>query len=143
NGRAAPGIGGGIFAFRGRISINAGVISGNSASAGGGGIWSAGTLNVSDSLIALNTAANASTPVQGGGLLNGPGGKATILNSLVFGNHGGLGGGMANQASLTVIDTTIENNVATSTGGGIFNHRKLVQVGNTYSGNKPNDLATG
>jgi hypothetical protein len=143
NGRAAPGIGGGIFAFRGRISISAGVISGNSATAGGGGIWSAGTLNVSDSLIALNTAANASTPVQGGGLLNGPGGRATILNSLIFGNHGGLGGGMANQASLTVIDTTIENNVATSTGGGIFNHRKLVQVGNTYSGNTPNDVATG
>jgi hypothetical protein len=142
NGKPAIGIGGGLFAFRSPLSINDALVNTNSATAGGGGIWSSGTFNITSSVVFQNKAAGATTSVQGGGLLNGSGGRATILNAVIAANNANLGGGLANQGSLTVIDTTIENNVATSNGGGIFNLRKLVQVNNTFSNNTPNDVGS-
>ncbi len=81
----------------------------------GGGIENAGTLTVTNSVIANNNADG-----DGGGIQNEHAGTLTITNSTITGNSGGDGGGIDNLGTLTINSSTITGNSA-GEGGGIFN----------------------
>ncbi len=87
-----------------------------------------------DSLIVTQGA----TSGHGAGIYMGQGMHVTITNSTFSDNHaGGRGGGIGNQGSLTLIDSTISGNSAASPdgGGGISNESGLTMTNSTISNN--------
>eukprot|EP00903_Cladosiphon_okamuranus_P000764 g762.t1 len=124
---SAPGNGGAVhITGAGDMSITGGVVSNNTASAEGGGLWNGtGTMTVSGVTIENNTAAGASADQGGGGVFNAGGtvminGGTTITGNTATG-AAGSGGGILNDAggSLTVENCTISSNTAVRAGGGI------------------------
>ena len=122
--------------------INSGVtasISGltiaNGNSVNGGGIDNEGTLTVSNSTFAGNSAGYI-----GGGIFND--GTLTVSNSTFSGNSAGGGGGIANNnGTVTVSNSTFSNNTASGNsgyGGGIVNDSTLKVSNSTFSGNTAN-----
>jgi CSLREA domain-containing protein len=109
------GVSGGIVNF-GRVTLNQVVVRNNNGASYGGGIYNSGVLAVTDSVIADNTAT-----LNGGGIANEyPGSTLVVTNSTISGNHCMRdGGGIYNNGALTVINSTISDNFATSeTDGG-------------------------
>ncbi len=114
------------------ISGNLGTMSGS----GGGGIYSAGTLAITNSTMSTNGAGvyNGGAIALGGGLLS--------TDTTVFdGNTGTNGGGIQVSAgsSVSMINCSVTNNTATTgNGGGINNSAAsggLTMIGSTVSGN--------
>jgi hypothetical protein len=70
----------------------------------------------------------------GGGIRNE--GTLLLTNSTVLGNFAGSGGGLFNWgfATLTLINSTVRGNAAYS-GGGLYNHGQLTLINSTVSGN--------
>lgn len=100
----------------------------------GGGISNYGTLTVSNSIITHNV---------GGGISNGDGGPLTVNNSIITAN---TGSGIYNLGLITINNSTISNNVATSAGGGIYNDYytgHTVVYHSTISGNSANSVGGG
>ena len=96
----------------------------------GGGIYSVGTLTVTDSMISGNTAG------ESGGLIANDGGTLTVTNSTISGNTAGFGGaGIYGAGPITVTNSTISGNDAGNGGGGILNVSTLTVVNSTISGN--------
>ena len=94
------------------------------------------TLTVTlDSLIVTNGA----TSGHGAGLFMGQGIHVTVKNSTFSDNHaGGRGGGIGNQGSLTLIDSTVSGNSAAEDfggGGGISNESGITITNSTISNN--------
>jgi predicted outer membrane repeat protein len=59
-----------------------------------------------------------------------------LINSEVSDNNGfGLGGGIFNAGTLTVVNSTIVGNTATKQGGGIYNLGALILKNSVVSGN--------
>jgi hypothetical protein len=141
---------GSVFAVNSGVTttLNALTIQHGSANPFGGGIENHGTLTVTSSTIAHNSAL-ATSLNRGGGIDNT--GTLTLLNSTVSGNTvdgGGLvatdgGGGISNSGTLTVTDSTISGNTlradagdgARADGGGINNTGTLTVTNSTISGN--------
>lgn len=129
NGNVASGGSGGGITNRAILTLNATVVSGNTAANAGGGIRSDGS-NASASLTLINSTVSGNTaPSFGAGILNiGFQGSATlnIINSTITGNTApSFGGGIYNAgnsgiATLTSTNSTISGNAAAS-GGGIYN----------------------
>jgi len=72
----------------------------------GGGIYNAGSLTITDSVIRQNVAGN-----DGGGIVNAKSAFLTLLSSTVSYNESGSGGGgIANLGSFTSVNSTISNN---------------------------------
>jgi hypothetical protein len=111
---------------------------------GGGGINNGGTLTLVDSVVSGNTAM-----LDGGGIFNGH--TLFIVRSKILGNtSAGGGGGITNESyfevtALSIQDTTIAQNVATTRdGGGIFNFGGAIAIaGSTISGNQAAGLGGG
>lgn len=85
----------------------------------GGGIYNSGTLTLSDSTIANNTASGG----PGGGISNDLGGTLTLLNSTIVGNTStdDAGGGIfATGGRTSLVFCTVSGNMAHGAGGGIF-----------------------
>jgi hypothetical protein len=61
----AIGVGGGVFANLGPITIDGSTVSGNDATGNGGGIWNGHSLIITNSTVAQNHAA-----LSGGGIFN-------------------------------------------------------------------------
>ena len=114
------GSGGGIFNDAGgTLTLTNSTVSGNTASASGGGIAAfGGTMTLTNSTVSGNTA----TDSAGGGIY-AYGATSTLTNSTVSGNTAINGGGInnTNSATLTLINSTISGNMASNNGGGIFN----------------------
>jgi hypothetical protein len=123
--------GGGVHNSGGVLTIDGGsTITGNRAGGGGGVNSYNGTLTITNSTISNNTA----TRVIGG---YGSGGgvfshadldsfPTSIVDSTVTGNRSRYGGGVfaentGNLSSLTIDNSTISQNTAVRTGGGIYN----------------------
>jgi hypothetical protein len=132
------GGGGGIF-NAGTLTLTNSTVSGNAAGEDGGGIFNdAGTLTLINSIVSGNNAG-----VDGGGILNNPGGTLTLTNSTVSGNAAGDdGGGIRNFGTTNVFSSTIANNRAGLNsspnnigGGGVFNGGTLTLTNSTVSGN--------
>ena len=136
--------GGAIFNFAGVVQIDGSTFSGNAAGRQGGAIENTGritaaigTMTITNSTIRDNTAAT------GGGLDNRRDSVMTVTDSRVTGNFARTGGGgIANQntesfgpGTLTILRTSIDNNLSVN-GGGILTVKNTTKVVNsTISGN--------
>ena len=118
--------GGGISNANGQVTLDHSSLVGNLALEGGGLYNDGGTINIIDqSVISGNVATEkeAFIPHGGGGINNiSSGAVITIDQSFVIGNQaaGTTGGGIYNQASLTVTGSVLAGNLAGS-GGAVFN----------------------
>lgn len=117
----------------GTANISGLTISRGKVGNGGGGIRNQGVLNLS------NSAISDSSGSAGGGIHNENGGTLTISNCTIRANFsssfGGFGGGVANfDGTVTINDSTINNNDADS-GGGIYNNGILNVNRSTINGN--------
>jgi len=122
-------VGGGIYS-RGTVTVTNSTLSGNSA-IHGGGIINYGTLTVTNSTLSGNSASQ-----KGGGILNA--GTLTVTNSTLASNSAGDdGGGIRNYngSTLTVTNSTLASNSAGDLGGGIINLGALTVTNSTLSGN--------
>jgi len=110
--------------------------------AGGGGIFNAGTLTLSNVAVTDNTASGLND--WGGGIYNA--GPLTMTNCILANNktgaHNAYGGGMYNQGTLTITNSTISGNSTYSgasspgQGGGLFLIGNASTIRNsTISGN--------
>ncbi len=128
-----------------KLTVIGSILSGNTvtgSSGDGGGIENYGTLTVSSSTLSANSA------LHGGGIWNF--GTATVSGSTLASNTVGYaGGGIFEQSgTLTVINSALSGNVASSDaggdGGGIFNWAGALTVsGSTLSGNSAGDAGGG
>ncbi|MDQ4121993.1 MAG: hypothetical protein M3209_11170 [Acidobacteriota bacterium] len=128
------GYGGGIFIEGGKLTLLNSSVSGNQTNSNcctgfGGGIYNAGTLIVSNSILNNNLLAN------GGGIFNAANATATITNSTLNGNISVNGGGIYNNGSLTVSNSNISNNTAGSNGNGVFNNGTAAITFSTINAN--------
>jgi predicted outer membrane repeat protein len=112
--------------------VVASLLISNTASSGGA-IYSEGTLTL------LRTGVSMNTAQQGGGLdVEGPASRATLLDSIVYGNRATNGGGLdTNNSTATVIRSTVNGNAATSFGGGVQPNSSgtVVLLNSTITGN--------
>jgi hypothetical protein len=125
--------GGGIYNYKGSITITGSTISGNTGDYGGGIYNYEGSITITGSTISGNTSSNG----RGGGIYN-EGGSITITGSTISGNtsSNGSGGGIHNSGNLTITGSTISGNIASGSGGGIYNYEGLITItGSTISGN--------
>jgi len=165
SGNGADGLdlggGGGIFNYRGDLTVTNTTIDTNTAyGEGGAGIDSSGTLHVTGSSIHDNqalwhdpgTLPSDTSPGLGGGILLVAGGTATLSSTTIASNAAGVsGGGIYNDRSAiaTVDATSIRDNQALGTGtggygGGILNEGSLtVQNGSDLTGNQAAVLGGG
>jgi hypothetical protein len=133
-------IGGGIDNYRGSLLVNASTISNNSATSldiytgsyGGGLDNDQGTAVITNSTISGNTV-SACCYALGGGLFNDA--TMTVSNSTIFGNT--VGGGLWNAGTLTVANSTIASN----TGGGLNNYTPSSMRNTIVAYNSDGDVA--
>jgi len=124
--------GGGIYAFRGTVSIIDSTVSRNSADAGGGLlVWPfAGAVEIIKSTFSDNRS------VVGGGGIVSLSQSLTLVDSRVSGNSSdGAGGGILARGTTTIIDSTISDNSSDGAGGGILARRTTTIIDSTISGN--------
>jgi predicted outer membrane repeat protein len=128
----------GAIGTGGPSTITDSIISGNSSPAnisGSGGIENGGTLVITNSILSGNTADD------GGAIWNLPSATLTITGSTLTGNTARNaafgGGGISNEGTLAVTNSTLNGNVAGS-GGGIKNYGPLTLTSSTLSGNVAN-----
>ena len=141
-GNAMPGNGGAVHTGGGTVWVVGGTFTDNLA-VEGGGLWTSGTLNVTDSaddlppaltpsgtlpadaatVISGNDATGADPDQGGGGLYATPAGTISVKGATVSGNTAsgasGSGGGIFSAGSLTVEMSEIRGNMANRAGGGI------------------------
>jgi hypothetical protein len=148
--RGGSGNGGGVF-NRGTLTLNSVAVSGNTAGClncglgTGGGIWNYANaaLTVNDSTISGNSALGSSFygPSRGGGIAND--GTLTLTNSTVSGNvsNFGSGGGIHNTGTATLESSTVSGNSGNSGAGGIVNSGTLNTRNSIIAGNTSSDLS--
>jgi hypothetical protein len=107
---------GGGIANDGTLLVQECTISSNSAINGGGISNELGIVTVEKSVISGNTASG-----YGGGMYSVSPGTVTVDNSTISGNLSNNGGGIYNTGLLTVTNSTIYTNTATGSGGGLWN----------------------
>uniref|UniRef100_UPI0036F37329 choice-of-anchor Q domain-containing protein n=1 Tax=Rhodopirellula bahusiensis TaxID=2014065 RepID=UPI0036F37329 len=137
--------GGGGIHNSGSLSVSDSEISGNTASGAagsGGGVWNAGIASIQDSEISGNTANRA-----GGGIEATDASSTSLTDVNLDGNNVGVspavaapgnGGGLhvTGAGTVTISGGTVNNNVAASEGGGLWNGTGVMTVtGTTISGN--------
>jgi hypothetical protein len=145
---AYVGNGGGICTSNAQLTVLNSTISDNSAivsvsnpiSGIGGGIFcdGSGTVTVTNSIISGNSAQYGGA--MSGNLYTGTTATVAVTGSTISGNFadfgtGRVGGGILNLSPMTVTDSTISNNFATTQGGGVANYSYLVVTNSTISGN--------
>ena len=126
-GNSSANIGGGIDNQSGSLTVTNSQFTSNTDPQGGGGLAALGTLTVTNSAIAGNTATNG---YGGGGLLNL--GVGTITASTISGNTSDVyGGGITNWGGgdkLTIINSTLTENTGPT--GGIFTYLATLDLAN-------------
>jgi hypothetical protein len=123
-------LGGGLLnQTGGTVSLTNCNFSGNSTTlTGGGGIFNAGMMTMSNTVVIVNSAAN-----QGGGIFNSGTGVLTLTDCTVsFNDDSGIGGGgIGNAGLLTINRSTIRGNLTNGNGGGIFTLAGTVNLTNS------------
>lgn len=136
-------IDGGGISNQGSLTLNACVITTNSADQGAG-IWNSGGLLTLHQCTVSN---NFATNNEGGGIYNTSGGTLVLNSSQITGNFAGnAGGGLYNNsAEATLNDSSISGNSAGNAqspgqGGGIYNQIGTITLGgNTVTNNFPDN----
>jgi hypothetical protein len=149
--------GGGIY-NSGTLAITGSTISGNTAIDNGGGILSAGTLTVSGTTVSSNSISDSlgsavdafGGPVtmsdstftgnmahSGFGTLSLKSPTAMLTNCLISNNNSGMAGGIVNNGTLMVSNSTVSGNTSggSGTAAGIVNGGTLTVSDSTVSGN--------
>lgn len=122
---AGPGNGGAVhITGAGMMTATGGNVTNNIASAEGGGFWNGSGMMTVDGTVFTGNVASGAGADQGGGALFNAGGTLVVMNATITDNvadgASGSGGGILNDlGSLTVSDSTIDNNVSMRAGGGI------------------------
>lgn len=107
-------LGGGIYAYAGVSLSNSSITNSTSLNGWGGGVYSKGFVDVSDSFVAGNYAYE-----KGGGVYAGNG--LNIKYSTIDSNHAGYnGGGAFGYGNVLITNSTISNNESLDRGGGLF-----------------------
>lgn len=123
---------GGAISSDGNLILQNVMLTGNraiSATTGGGAVFSAGTLSVSNSTITQNTA----TSGHGGGIYAG--GNITLNSGILSQNTAQInGGGLYSPAQFIMVTGTISNNSAGQDGGGLYTSNAFI-LGGTISSN--------
>ncbi|MEO7063058.1 MAG: choice-of-anchor Q domain-containing protein [Dokdonella sp.] len=122
-GNAGSGGQGGAIRNAGTLTLTGVAVSANTAGDAGGGIYSSGTLNVSNSVFNGNSV--SAVDCAGGGAIRSEGAAAvlTLTNSTVTQNTAAScsGGGISfSGASATITGSTISANTAGSSGGNLY-----------------------
>ncbi len=125
--------GGGLYNATGsRLVVQNSLLSGNTGSHGGGGIYNLGALTVQNSLLSTNQAYGLLGLViaYGGGIYNR--GALTVTNSTLSGNLATAGGGICNRGALTVTNSTLSGNLASKDGGGLYTYGSAARAALTH-----------
>src|SRR5439155_20477715 len=112
------------------MTLSESTLSGNSTGGTGGGIDNGFTLNLGNSTLSGNSAA------EGGGINNS--GQSTLNNVTLSGNSAPLsGGGIDNRGggTITLTNSTLSGNSTNGAGGGVYNTAGLILSNSTLSGN--------
>jgi hypothetical protein len=130
----------GVFARINGVTITDGHAPDGAPGQSGGGIENFGVLLLDSDLVSGNTAGTSPPGAAGGtggGIENL--GILSVYRSAITGNSagaGGSGGGIDNSGSVTLVDSTLANNmVPQGAGGGLFNAGLLALVNDTIVGN--------
>ncbi|MGH9598817.1 MAG: Ig-like domain repeat protein, partial [Terracidiphilus sp.] len=107
-------------------------ITGGLSATGGGGIYNDGALTLTNDTISGNSAAG----VDGGGIYNDSDGNLTILACTISSNSADTGGGIADYGTMTLTDSTISGNSATTLGGGLDESGTATLTSVTVSSNQ-------
>ncbi len=109
----ATALGGGIMNDGGTLTLINNTVSGNTTPGDGGGIYTVGTMTITNSTISRNSARN------GGGIYKA-GAPMIVINSTLSGNYStGNGGGIYNSSNTTsLFNVTIAYNLANADGSG-------------------------
>jgi predicted outer membrane repeat protein len=126
--------GGGIYQNSGTLTIEGSDVVSNTAQSNGGGIAkTGGTVRIERTVIGGNTA------VDYGGGIHGSNTIATIDDSTVRDNQisgvSSSGGGIFNDAQMTLTNVTVSGNTAVQYGGGIHSQDPMTLTNVTVSGN--------
>jgi hypothetical protein len=136
------GFGGAIWNFSGLLEVSNSLFSVNTANDGGGAILNSGTMTISNTILAGNSALGGS---EGGAILN-DGGTMTVSDSLLSGNSAGFGGAIfLNGGTVIVTGSLLLNNTASLDGGALYNFEggTLLVGTSTFSGNTPDTIVGG
>src|SRR6266446_5308829 len=131
--------GGAIRNNGGTVNVTNSTFTDNIASSSGGGIFNfgGGTVNITKSTLMNNRGGFGGHIYNGGGTLN-------VTDSTLSGASASLGGGIFNAGTANITNSTLSNNIASSTdvrggGGGIYNFAVAGIIANvtnsTISGN--------
>jgi predicted outer membrane repeat protein len=122
--------GGGIYSS-GKLAVTSSTISGNTAIDNGGGILSAGTLTVTGTTISSNSISDSM-----GSAIDVIGGTVTISDTMISSNmaHSGFGT-VALKSPLATLDTCTISNNDSGMSGGLLNNGTLTLSNSTVSGN--------
>ena len=115
------GTGGGVFS-NGTLNMTDCTLSDNFAGGGGGAVDSVGgTLNMTDCSVTGNRATTSppQNTAYGGGVAISASVTAHLTDCTVSGNDASDGGGVENSGTLTLTDCTLSGNSAASYGGGV------------------------
>ena len=128
SGNIAKNNGGGIWIIHGKLNLCGGEISNNKSWIGGGIYNYGGDANLRGGSIFNNIAMN------GAGIVNASGGRVTLSGAIISRNTAnrddrGLGGGIENVGKVTLISGSINNNIAFTNGGGIWNSGRGEVIG--------------
>ncbi len=138
-GNTAGGSGGGLFASGGTVTVTGTRFADNTATNGGGIEDQAAMLTVTTSLFDTNRALTDANNAGGfGGGLDGGGAVVMVSNSLFLGNAAGSGGAIADAAgTLTVTNCQFTGNVGSVDSGALsFDGTMLTVTGSTFTGNQ-------
>src|SRR5207248_2973707 len=130
--------GGGIFNFKGTVTVSGSTLSGNTADNGdfgGGGIYNEqGTLTVSGSTLFGNTADNS---LLGGGGILIFGGTVTLVSAIVVGNASATGhdiNGPFNDNGHNLFGTDLQGSASAIGSGDLFSDTPLLAPLDDYGG---------
>ncbi|MGD0174684.1 MAG: right-handed parallel beta-helix repeat-containing protein [Anaerolineales bacterium] len=139
--QSETGLGGGIY-NAGTLTMTNSTVSENTSAGDGGGIYNLGKADLTGMVIDGNSAPDNG---YGGGIENyynpdyvSIGAVLTLTNSTLRNNHAGTGAGLFNENShADITGTTINNNTAQASGGGILqeNWGVINLINSTISGN--------
>ena len=135
--------GGGILNEDAILTLSNSTVTGNFAEYVGGGIDNGG-FAASSTVAIINSTFSGNSAAFGGGILNDAGGIMTISNTTFSGNSAGtghnvafdgLGGGIWNVQTLTIINSNLTGNSALTYGGSICNgdnnSNPILKIGGT------------
>ena len=128
SGNSATATGGGMTVDN--VTLINSTVSGNTTASYGGGVSALGNVTLTNSTVSGNTA----TTGKGGGVYTN--GTFTMTNSTLSGNTASKYGGVYAQGNVTLTNSTVSGNSATSgSGGGVSAYGSVKLTNSTVSGN--------